>query len=53
MLFVVLLIDKPDHAQVRADHLQAHIDWLERHKDVIQVVGSMRREPSETPKGRS
>jgi len=53
MLFVVLLIDKPDHAQVRADHLQAHIDWLERHKDVIQVGGSLRREPSETPKGGS
>ena len=51
MLFVVLLIDKPDHAQVRADHLQAHIDWLELHKDVIQVGGSLRREPSETPKG--
>jgi uncharacterized protein YciI len=51
MLFVVLLTDQPDHAQVRADHLQAHIDWLERHKDVIQVGGSLRREPSETPKG--
>ena len=51
MLFVVLLTDKPDHAQVRADHLQAHIDWLELHKDVIQVGGSLRREPSETPKG--
>ncbi len=51
MLFVVLLTDKPDHAQVRADHLQAHIDWLERHKEVIQVGGSLRREPWETPKG--
>jgi uncharacterized protein YciI len=51
MLFVVLLTDKPEHAPVRADHLQAHIDWLERHKDVIQVGGSLRREPSETPKG--
>jgi uncharacterized protein YciI len=51
MLFVVLLIDKPDHAQVRADHLQSHIIWLERHKDVIQVAGSLGREPSETPKG--
>ncbi len=51
MLFVVLFTDKPDHAQVRADHLHAHIDWLERHKDVIQVGGSLRREPSETPTG--
>lgn len=51
MLFVVLLMDKPDHAQVRADHLQAHIAWLEWHKDVIWVGGSLRHEPSETPKG--
>jgi uncharacterized protein YciI len=51
MLFVVLFTDHPDHAQVRADHLQAHIEWLEQHKDVIQVGGSLRREPSETPKG--
>ncbi|MEN9624760.1 MAG: hypothetical protein RJB17_1555 [Pseudomonadota bacterium] len=51
MLYVVLLTDQPNHDQVRADHLQAHIDWLERHKDVIQVGGSLRREPSETPKG--
>ena len=51
MLFAVLFTDNPDHAQVRADHLQAHIDWLELHKDVIQVGGSLRREPSEVPKG--
>jgi len=51
MLFAVLFIDHPGRAQLRADHLQAHIDWLEQHKDVIQVGGSLRREPSETPKG--
>ena len=51
MMFAVLLTDKPDHAHIRAHHLQSHIDWLERHKDVIQVGGSLRREPSETPKG--
>jgi uncharacterized protein YciI len=51
MLFAVLFTDRPDYAQVRVDHLQAHIDWLDRHKNVIQVGGSLRREPSETPKG--
>ena len=51
MLFAVLFTDRPDCAQVRVDHLHAHIDWLDRHKNVIQVGGSLRREPSETPKG--
>ncbi len=51
MLFAVLFIDKPDHGQLRADHLREHIDWLERHKDVIPVGGSLRHEPSQTPKG--
>lgn len=51
MLFAVFLTDKPDHGHVRAEYLQAHIDWLERHRDVIPVGGSLRHEPSQTPKG--
>ena len=51
MLFVVLFTDKPDHGHLRIANLQAHIDWLERHSDVIPVGGSLRHEPSETPKG--
>ena len=51
MLFVVLFTDKPDHGHLRVANLQAHIDWLERNRDVIPVGGSLRHEPSETPKG--
>ena len=51
MLFAVLLTDKPDHGHLRAANLQAHIDWLERNRDVIPVGGSLRHEPSQTPKG--
>jgi hypothetical protein len=51
MLFVVLFTDKPDHGHLRVAHLQAHLDWLERHSDVVPVGGSLRHEPSETPKG--
>ena len=36
---------------LRVAHLQAHLDWLERHSDVVPVGGSLRHEPSETPKG--
>jgi uncharacterized protein YciI len=51
MLFAVLFTDKPDHGHLRAANLQAHIDWLERNRDVIPVGGSLRHEPSQTPKG--
>ena len=51
MLFAVLLNDKPGHGETRARHLQAHIEWVDEHKDKILVAGSLRQDPTDTPKG--
>lgn len=51
MLFVVLFTDKPDHGHLRAEHLNAHIAWVDQNKAAVLVAGSLRVEPTDTPKG--
>lgn len=51
MLFAVLFTDKPGHGELRAAQLQAHIYWVELNKGTVLVAGSLRVEPSDTPKG--
>jgi len=51
MLFVVIFTDKPGCGELRATHLQDHIAWVDAHKDWVLVAGSLREEPTDTPRG--
>lgn len=51
MLFAVIFTDKPGHGVLRAENLQAHIDWVDQNKAAVLVAGSLRVEPTDTPKG--
>ena len=51
MLFAVIFTDRPGQGELRRAHLQAHIDWVDVHKDQVLVAGSLRHEPTDTPKG--
>ena len=51
MLFAVIFTDKPGSGLLRAEHLQAHIEWVDQNKAAVLVAGSLRVEPTDTPKG--
>ncbi len=51
MLFAVIFTDKPNRGELRATHLQDHIAWVDAHKDRVLVAGSLREEPTDTPRG--
>jgi uncharacterized protein YciI len=51
VLFVVLFIDRPDQAALRATYLQAHIDWVGAHQAQVRVAGILREQLGQVPQG--
>ena len=42
MLFIVLFVDNPEHADARRRLMSAHLHFLERHSAAIRAAGPLR-----------